>query len=286
MKPTGISHNFCTGEFLDAPLAIVLGIVQGLTEFLPISSSGHLRLMEQWFGVHEPQTLFDVSLHVGTLIATCVVFRNELFRVISAGFGWLFGRVSLAESADGRLALLLVLGTIPTGVIGLTVGPVFEGLFSTIPWVGGFLIVNGFILFSVRSKSGESGGRGLGECTWKDALILGFAQGFAILRGISRSGSTIAVGLWLGLRRETAAVFSFLLSVPAILGALVVTAQGGGGASVEAHLLLLGVGVSALVGYVALRILLAVVEGGAFHRFAPYCWVLGTTAPGIHHWGG
>ena len=169
---------------MDAPLAILLGIVQGLTEFLPISSSGHLRLMEHWFGVHEPQTLFDVSLHVGTLIATCIVFRNELSRVIVAGFFLGVSVVSsLSESEDGRLALLLVLGTIPTGVIGLTAGPYFEGLFSSIPWVGGFLIVNGFILFSVRSKSGETGGRGLAECTWKDAVILGFCAGLCDLAG-------------------------------------------------------------------------------------------------------
>jgi undecaprenyl-diphosphatase len=242
--------------------------------------------MEHWFGVHEPQTLFDVSLHVGTLIATCIVFRVELKRVIVAGLSWLFRRVALSESEDARLALLLLVGTVPTGVIGLTLGPRFEGLFSAVPWVGGFLILNGFILFSVRSKAGVASGRGFRECTWKDALCIGAVQGFAILRGISRSGSTIAAGLWLGLRRETAAVFSFLLSVPAILGALVVSSADGGGTSVEAHLLLLGVGVSAVVGYGALRVLLAIVGRGSFHRFAPYCWGLGFTVLALHGWGG
>jgi undecaprenyl-diphosphatase len=268
------------------PVAILLGIVQGLTEFLPISSSGHLRLIQSLFGIAEPQTFFDVSLHLGTLLATVVVFARPLWDALLGGLRWLFQRTDVRSDENARLALLLVVGSLPTALIGLSLGPFFETSLSSPGHVGAFLILNGFLLQVTRGRGAEGVGRGVGEMRWRDALWIGVSQGFAVMRGISRSGSTISMALVLGINRETAARLSFLLSIPTILGALLFEWRG---ASEPMEMALstwaMGVTVSFAVGFLALRFLLVVVERGAFHRFAPWCWGVGLFALASEWWG-
>ena len=248
-------------------------VIQGLTEFLPVSSSGHLRLIQHWFGVEEPQTFVDLCLHLGTLLAVVWYYRASVFSLLQASLG-------MGEAQNRKLVGLLVLGTIPTGCIGVFLGDIFESHFSSVMWVGIWLIVTGSALWWTRGK--EEGSRELDDLTMKDVSIIGVIQGFAVLRGISRSGSTIAVGLGLGLKREAAAELSFLLSIPAILGAVVLKGadvmKGDIALSVPLDLLAMGTLLSGIVGYFALRLLVALVNQGGLYKFAPYCWVLGAFA--------
>lgn len=252
--------------------AAILGFVQGLTEFLPVSSSGHLVLLQHLMGYREPELLFDVSVHVGTLFAVLMVFRNDLY-------GMLRGLWAHDDDArqGRRLLLLVIVGSIPTGIIGLTFKDTFETFFSSTTVVGIALMCTGLLLFATHLVKQTA--RGIEQTGWGRALIIGVAQGMAITPGISRSGATIAAGLLLGVNREVAARFSFVLSVPAILGALALQIN-----DLEAPAqtnwtpIILGALVAAVSGYIALKLLLKLVRGGRLHWFAYYCWALGITA--------
>ena len=261
--------------------AIVLGTVQGLTEFLPVSSSGHLVLFQNLFGLKEPELLFDICLHVGTLSAVIIVFYREILDILKALFQFPVrmktagGFTRLCETdASIRMALLIVVGSIPTAVIGLLFKKITDQLFGSITIVGVMLLVTGTILWLTRNIRGD--GRPISKTTLKDALLIGIIQGLAILPGISRSGSTISTALFLGIDRKVAGRYSFLLSIPAIIGALLLGLD-----SPELHTaipmgtIIVGSVVSALVGWFALVILLRVVDRGQLHRFAPYCWLVG-----------
>lgn len=271
--------------------AIVLGAIQGLTEFLPVSSSGHLVLFQNLFGLQEPELLFDICLHVGTLLAVLIVFYREILEILKALFQ-IPGRMKTAGGfmqlcqADPsiRMALLIVVGSIPTAVIGLLFKEITDQLFGSITVVGCMLLVTGTILWLTRRIRGE--GRSVGQATLRDALIIGTVQGLAILPGISRSGSTIATALFLGVDRKLAGRYSFLLSIPAIVGALILGLD-----TPELHTaipmgtIIAGSVISALVGWFALVVLLRVVDRGQLHRFAPYCWLVGIITLAIA-WGG
>ncbi len=254
-------------------LAIGLGVLQGLTEFLPISSSAHLALAAMAFGFTEPQTLFDVVLHLGTLVAVCIICWGPIRDMLLALVRPRWSNTRL------RLAVWVVLGTIPTGVLGVLIGNRLESV-TTVPLMAAALCVTGFILRTTRGR-GETG-RTLDQMTWKDAVLIGLVQGLHV-RGISRSGSTIAMGLWLGLERDAAATYSFLLSIPAVLGA--VALKGGealhGGESIATTPLLVGAVVSGVVGYASLGVLQRLVRKGSFHTFAWYCWGLAAVSLGV-----
>jgi undecaprenyl-diphosphatase len=260
--------------------AVVLGVVQGLTEFLPVSSSGHLVLGQQFFGLTEPELLFDISLHIGTLLAVVVVFFKEIVAILSSllqlpalsteAGGW---RPVLQKNEKVRTAFLIVVGSVPTAIIGLGFHHVADRIFASVPLVGTMLMVTGALLWATRRHSG--GGRGVGAMTVKDALFIGLMQGLAILPGISRSGATISAALYLGVERSVAGRFSFLLSLPAILGALLLEIRDGVASSASAPVLLFGGAVAAATGWLALVALLRIVKSGHLHRFAPYCWALG-----------
>ena len=264
-------------------LVLGLGALQGLTEFLPVSSSGHLRLLAAWFGVEDPQTLFDILMHVGTLLAVFVVYRklfgkmlNALWRLIRAPSTW-------PSEPYARVAVFAAIATVPTGIIAIAAGDAMESL-SAAPWVVGVaLLVNGCILLflgrlSSRS-SATSDGRSLEELKLSDALLVGTVQGLGIFRGISRSGSTITAGLVTGLRQDAAAAFSFVLSVPAILGALVLKFDSSAVASADqAWLYLAGAVTSGVVGTAALIAVLRLLRGGRLHVFAWYCFAVGAIA--------
>jgi undecaprenyl-diphosphatase len=266
-------------------LIVLLAFVQGVAEFLPISSSGHLRIFQEVLGLEDPQTLFDVMLHVGSLVAVVWVYRERVGKVLAGGWRGVAKREGRtlsefwAADADFRLFIFVGLATLPTGIIAILVGPLLEGWAGSLAFVGAALLVNACILLVLGHllQKGTSQ-RGLDELTWKDALLIGIAQGLAVTRGISRSGSTITAGVALGIRQDAAAAFSFLLSIPAILGALVLTLKDFDG---ELDALLPGIFgavIAAIVGIVALKLLLRLLDKGRLGLFAGYCAAVGTFA--------
>lgn len=275
--------------FLDS---ILLAVLQGATEFLPISSSGHLILGQHFLGIKEPQLLFDIILHVGTLLAVVLFYRDSIVQIVVDLLAGVraFARTRRLEdlfAGDGaRVAALVVAATIPTGILGLGLERVLDPddgtRIITVSVVCAILIVNGFILFSHRfikeRDTVHQGKLTVWNLTLVGALLIGIAQGLAVLPGISRSGSTITAALLVGTSRVQAARFSFLLSIPAILGALVLkfdpavfAGTGGGLVAIYA----LGAFVAAAVGYLCLRLLVFLLERAQFHHFAWYCWAVG-----------
>ena len=267
--------------------AVVLGVIQGLTEFLPVSSSGHLVLFQNLFGLKEPEIFFDVSLHVGTLAAICVFFYKDLREIATTLFSvstWSTREGNfwerLYQKPEIRLFCLILVGTVPTGFMGLLFRPIAAKVFSSVLVVGIMLFVTGMLLWLTRRL--KRGGRNAAQLTILDALFIGTIQGLAILPGISRSGATIAMGLFRGIDRETAARYSFLLSIPAILGAMVMElGEAMSFGFPPLRVVLLGTFMAAVVGYGALRVLVHLVKKGDLHVFAPYCWLLGGGAIAI-----
>lgn len=267
--------------------AIILGIVQGLTEFLPISSSGHLVIVQQLFGMKEAALAFDVGLHVGTLIAVLIYFRTDLVAIIAAMARTtgkaLTGKMTWSQAlidGDFKMAVLIIIGTLPTVVIGLGFHRIAEQLFSSLAVVGVALCITGLMLWLTRTVQNRC--MDIGHFTIKKALIIGLVQGLAITPGISRSGSTIAVGLYLGLSRELSARFSFLLSIPAICGAAILHLKDLNGVGhLSLPVLAAGMMTAAVAGYLALALLVFIVKKGQLFVFAPYCWLLGFLCLGL-----
>ncbi|UCG12324.1 MAG: undecaprenyl-diphosphate phosphatase [Deltaproteobacteria bacterium] len=263
--------------------AFFLGILQGLTEFLPVSSSGHLVLAQQLFGLKEPQLFFDVAVHVGTLLAVLLTFRADLLDMLRDCFKFLLStrlrpsRIRTSEVSDSvRMVSMIVVGSLPTAVIGLLLRSVAESLFASIAVVGLSLWATGIVLF--LSRWSRQGRDDLGTSSLAHAFLIGLAQGAAITPGLSRSGITITAGLLLGLSPELSFRFSFLLSIPAILGALALEVYHVGGQYPEWHLVAAGFFSALLVGWAALWLLRALVGKGKLFYFAPYCLLVGTIA--------
>lgn len=265
--------------------AVILGIIQGLTEFLPVSSSGHLVLGQHLFGLIDVPLYFDVSLHIGTLGAVCIVFFKDIKMMIITFFNLFLNciqgkRVNLTENSNTIMLTLIVVGSVPTAFLGLMFSKVADKLFSSVLMVGFMLIVTGTFLWLIRRISDDLINKNtLKKFTLKNAIIIGIVQGFAVIPGISRSGSTIVTGLFLGLSREMAAKFSFLLSIPAIIGATVLSF--GKVSNIESILqpsVFWGTLASFVVGYFALIMLLRIVKHGRLYLFAPYCWGVGIIA--------
>jgi undecaprenyl-diphosphatase len=262
--------------------ALVLGIVQGATEYLPVSSSGHLVIAQHLFGLEEPALFFDIVLHLGTLIAVVWYYRKDIVELVTetfAGLRYLGSGHSWKETAAAfpglRFVILMVIGTVPTAVIGITFEDTFEQLFGSVQVVGFMLIMTGVVLLLTRLSRGA--GRDAAAMTWVEALIIGIVQGIAITPGISRSGITISAALLLGIERETAARYSFLLSIPSILGALLLRLNGAED-GIGTAALVLGFVAAALTGYFCLALLVRVVKRGRLSWFAPYCIALGLLA--------
>ena len=255
---------------------IFLGIIQGLTEFLPVSSSGHLVVFENLLGFKEPELLLDASLHLGTLLAVCICFRTDLKKMI--GETWELARTRpkkdrLRLGPHASLALMVLVGSVPTALIGIIFKTPLEELFGSISKVGVMLVVTGLIVGSTRLIP-----KARGTVTRVGPLIalaVGIAQGLAIVPGISRSGSTIVCALLCGLDRGLAYRFSFLLSIPAIVGAVILQLDQEALERVGFVPLSLGFVASALVGFLALKLLIGMVEKGHLYYFAPYCWAVG-----------
>jgi undecaprenyl-diphosphatase len=249
--------------------AALLGVLQGLTEFLPVSSSGHLALAQLLIpGFSQPGVVFDAMLHVGTAGAVLCFERRRLLAWIGAASGL-------------RMLALLVGGTFATAVVALPLRAPATAAFADPVWVGAALILTGVVVASTRWLPG--GPRGERETGWRQAAAIGLAQGLAVFPGLSRSGMTIAAGLGSGLDRTWAAHFSFLLAVPAILAATVVEVADAwrAGVGLEPGLVgacAVGVPCAALTGFVALRFVIRSLSSASFHRFAWYCIPLGLVA--------
>ena len=242
---------------------IILGIVQGVTEFLPISSSGHLVIFQHFMNIEEGLTL-NVFLHFGTLLAVVVVFWDDII-----------GMITLKKEYR-KLTYYVILGSVPAGVIGILFEDTFERLFSTITVVGIALLVTGTLLW--LSDKIENEERSIKDMDWKDSIVVGFAQAFAIIPGISRSGSTIVGGLFKGLNRQLAAKFSFLLSIPVIGGATLLKTKDlvtMGMGNITFFELLVGTLSAALAGYFSIKLLLKLISKEKLSVFAYYCWGLG-----------
>jgi undecaprenyl-diphosphatase len=252
--------------------AIIFGAVQGVAEFLPISSSGHLALLKGLFALQEVPLLFDVLLHVATLLVVVVVFRHRLAHLVISFGRWAVRRSGERDRDDLRLILMLLGATVVTGVLGILLESLLD--FGAPRFVSLLFLVTAGILLASRNRGGE---RTFLTITWKDALLVGFAQGFGVLPGISRAGITIAAGLFSGLDRRHAGEFSFLLSIPAILGALVLTLRDAAalGSGVGTVPVVAGFAVAAAVGLFSLVLLLRLVQSGKLHYFAAYLIPLG-----------
>lgn len=258
--------------------AVVLGVVQGLTEFFPVSSSGHLVIFQHLFKLKQPPILFDVSVHAGTLLAVGVYFYRDISNMITAvlrlftpaGFC-----ISSGADPDLRLAGLIVVGSIPTALIGYYLNHLTDILFSSLWIVAVCLLITALLILATRWVTGREIEPEKGRFAGWKALVIGTMQGIAVLPGISRSGSTIAAGMFLGLSREEAARYSFLLSVPAILGALALSLLSDRTANqIPLSVILTGLVTSGIVGYAALGLLVKIVKNGRLYYFTPYCLML------------
>lgn len=251
--------------------ALVLGILQGLAEFLPISSSAHLALAPWVFGWPEPGLAVDVALHVGTLVAVLVYFRDEWIRLMVAALSIV--RTQRIETVEQRRVVFLIVATIPGGIAGVLLNDYAESTFRSPVLIASSLAIMGVVLWLVdRMRPAD---RPLESIRWSDAILIGVAQAAAILPGVSRSGSTITAGRALALDRASAATFSFLMSMPIIAAAAVFKVPHllrSGGASLP---LLVGVLASAISGWLAIAIVMRYVRSHSYGIFAAYRVVLG-----------
>lgn len=264
---------------MDLFQALILGLVQGATEFIPISSSGHLVLVPWLLRWDKAPLAFDTTVHWGTLVAVLAVFWPTLWKLFLAGLNSLLATVDKNRAYDriqARLAWALVLGSLPAALAGFFLEAFFEELFGKPAAAAALLLVTAALLTSSERLSRRE--RSLDEIGWLDALFIGVAQAFAIMPGISRSGATIAAGLTREVRREAAARFSFLLSTPVILGAglfkLLDLVQVGGSRDL-AGALIVGFVTAAVSGYLCIRWLLNYLARRPLYVFAGYCLLFG-----------
>jgi len=262
--------------------AVILGLVQGLAEFLPISSSGHLALLQQWFGIEEDKVLlFAVLLHVGTLISVFIVYWKDIWELIVelcltikdifTGKG-----LRIEERPVRKLGVMIIVATVPTGIIGILFNDLFDSLYTSVLPIGIGLIITGFLL-TFAEKMGSSK-RGIKQMNYRNAIFIGIVQGIAICPGISRSGSTLFGSLVCNLNREFAVKYVFLISIPSILGSAVLEAP----AALEAGFdmaqlgpVLVGMIVAAVSGLIAIKTMIKVVSNKKLNYFSYYVWLLG-----------
>ncbi|PWL94595.1 MAG: undecaprenyl-diphosphatase [Clostridiales bacterium] len=267
--------------------ATVLGLVQGLAEFLPISSSGHLALLQQWFGIKEDNVLlFAVLLHVGTLVSVFIVYWKDIWELIKELIITIKDLVTgkglrLEERPVRKLGVMIIVATIPTGIIGLLFNDFFDSLYNSVVPIGIGLIITG-ILLVVAEKTGRSN-RGISQMNYRNALFVGTIQGIAICPGISRSGSTLFGSLLCNLDKAFAVKFVFLISIPSILGSAILEAP----AAIESGIqmtdvgpIIVGMAVAAISGLIAIKTMIKIVSGKKLSYFSYYVWILGAIVIG------
>ncbi len=249
---------------------IVLGFIQGFTEFLPISSSGHLVIFQDLFGLEGSNTLFDSLLHLGTLFSVLVIFRERIGKLILSPFN--------GSREDRKYLLFLVIATVPIAIVGFLARDFVEAAFGSVRSAGIGLLITGTVLWLVQFA--KRANRDMDSLTWKDSVFIGIAQVAALFPGISRSGVTISAGLFKKLGPDFAAEFSFLLMVPAVLGANVLKIGEGlmknSGSSIGFWAYFLGTLTATITGIIAIKWLLNLLRKGELTRFSYYCLPLGT----------
>ncbi len=256
-------------------LAVVLGIFQGITEWLPIIRSGHLAIFQFYFE-EEPPILFDIILHLGSLCVIFYIMRDEIKELLSSLPGFISNYKNYANlKGDQRLIALVIIASIPTAIIGFNFDTIIGDFYSEMHLVGGCLIFTSVIIWISKDYSGD---KQIDDFPIKNALVVGFFQGLAILPGVSRSGTTIAISKILGMDPVGAARFSFLLFIPAIIGATLLKIQDIDEtiADVGPLSLILGFISSVITSYFSINLLLTLIKKQQFHYFTPYCLVLGT----------
>ncbi len=260
---------------------VVLAVIQGLTEFLPVSSSGHLVLAQHWFGqVGEINLLYDVMLHLATVTAIILYFRQDLLTLVKGYFGLGTGTGSMFQGCERQTVHYVIFASIPTAILGLGIESIGFSTLVQPSVVAVMFLVTGVVLWLGR---GARASRSAKEMKPWDALVIGLIQGVAVFPGISRSGSTIAGGMFLGLDRELAARFSLLISIPAICGATLLEVVKAFGQTQEPiGTYILGMVVAAVVGYWSIAVILRLVRQNHFHYFSYYLWPLGIS---ILLWG-
>ena len=261
---------------------IILGLAQGLSEFLPISSSGHLALLQYFFGISSENVLpFAVLLHLGTLISVFIVYWKDivaLVKELGAVIKDIFTGKGLRINANPtrRLGFMIIVATIPTAIIGLLFNDLFNGMYLSLIAIGIGLLITGTILV-IAERMGRNS-KGIKEMKFRNAFFVGLMQGVAICPGISRSGSTLFGGLISGLNREFAVKFAFLISIPSILGSVIVEAPDAFKAGMDMSLIgpvVVGVLVSALSGLFAIKAMIKLVSNKNLMGFSVYTWALG-----------
>ncbi len=250
--------------------AIILGLIQGLTEFLPVSSSGHLAIGKALFGIETADLSFEVAVHAATVLATIVVFWKDIVKLLQ-------GLFKFQMNAETRYILLILLSMVPVFIVGMFFKDRVEALFGSGLLVVGFaLLVTALLLFLSETLAARRGGEG-GKVTWKSALWMGVAQAVAVVPGLSRSGSTIATGLLCGVKKEEVTRFSFLMVLIPILGEAFLDVVGGdfGQSSVGMLPLLLGFAAAFVSGLFACKFMIAIVKKAKLRWFALYCALVG-----------
>ncbi len=280
--------------------SIILGIIQGIAEFLPISSSGHLAIFKKIFGLSDVGLTFDILLHAGTLVAVFVVYWSDIWKLIKEGVGIIvdvcknIGRffsskikkqntdyIKIVRTPYRKFVMLIIVSTIPTGIFGVAFQKIFNLDNPSLIIPGISLLITALMLYVVDDL--PSGTKTPKEMTYKNGLIIGIAQGIATLPGISRSGTTLTVGILNGLDRKFAVKYSFIMSIPAILGACVLDlkdlfAPENALSSTELIYYLIGAVVAAVVGYICIRTLLVLFKNRKMKYFSYYCFVVGIIA--------
>lgn len=267
---------------MDILQAIIIGLVQGFTEFLPISSTAQLVFITRTLGA--PESLaFDTLLHLATLVAVVSYFWKDLVHMIESFISSLQDiprgnfKLGLKEDPYKKLAWLIIIGTMPAGLMGLFLKDFFESLFTNILIVGFLLLITGMLLWASERIGG--GERSIKDMGLKTTLWIGLFQGFSLAPGISRSGATISAGLFSNLERELAARFSFLLSIPIIMSAgLIQIPDIGSGFDLNTGAFIAGFAAAAISGYLAIKILLKIIKERSLMIFAYYCWLAGSIA--------
>ena len=244
--------------------AILLGVVQGVTEWLPISSSGHLALLQQYFKMENP-VFFDVMLHVGTLIVILLFFREDISRILKV----VFVRREF-KTEEAKMVELIIIGNIPLAILGFTFGESIEKLFESPIAIATAFIFTGTIIYLTKFSSIKKN-----TISFFDSILIGIAQAFALIPGISRSGATIATALLLGIKHEKAMKYSFLLSIPAVLAAAIGKTLSLNYQGINIYSILIGMMVSIVVGLFSLKFLKITLNKKLLYAFAPYCWILG-----------
>lgn len=268
---------------MDIIQAIILGMVQGLTEFLPVSSSAHLVIVPELLGA-KSSLAFDTLLHVGTLVAVIGYFWKDILAMIKAFLSSLKDlfrgkfKEGVKEDPFKRMTWLVLVGTIPAGLMGVLLKDQFESLFNSITAVGFFLLITGVILWAaefISRKTSDKKGKQIKEVSFTNSLVIGLFQGFAIAPGISRSGSTIAASLFSGLERNLAARYSFILSIPAILGAALIQTKDIVSFDSNIAVLICGFLSAAIFSYLAVKFMMGYIQKHSLVIFSYYCWIVG-----------